>query len=422
MLPVKEERELSGESPSDEAWRQASDAVGTRLRQGEGSDVLPRRWRVARLSKRTLIAVEGLDALGLANDLTTNDLAREDRKAVAQTTAFLTAQGTLQQISLAVRTPQGLLLECDRTRLDAFAETLWKARLGRAVSFRWLKDMQVLALFPEDRSAQNEEQNKEQNKEQDEVQDEVLTLVDKQTGGRQTQAQQDTGQGKARDVAGYLFADPRKPLAAMRLWHRQAEQILSPLSLLWAEEEHFEGYRLARGVVERAEEWEGTAREGTSYRHGSHKYALPFVFGLDELGAMDWRKDCYVGQEIAARLKYRARDPKRHALPVRLLAGKEAGKGVVRGGDKVLVETHKHAGKEPKGTERTETSCGEVLYRVADEQQTILFVLFTLALLRGKKPLLAGRQLTILGASGERWQGELLLPRWLAGLAQRQES
>ena len=152
---------------------------------------------------------------------------------------------------------------------------------------------------------------------------------------------------------------------------------------------------------------------------------------------MDWKKDCYVGQEISARLKYRARMPKKHALPVRVQRGVDqvcvGGVGrelAVRAGDSVYVETK----------EGGETLCGEVLHAVATAQQTILLVLFQLASLRlappreqvGKQepsrreeelslPPSARKKLVVLCASGERLQGELLLPRWLAGLWETQQ-
>ncbi len=351
---------------------------------------VPARLCAARLSKRTVIAVEGEDALSFVDDLTTNGIARiagksSDKRSdkrvegEAQATAFLTAQGTLQQFCLAVRTPHGLWLECDRARLDVFAESLWKARLGRAVSFRWLKEMQVVGLFPE--------------------------TTDSPTASPKTMPGKNLGkilglQDEGKDTAGCLFADPREPLAAMRLWHKEAEAMLQTTALptlSWVEEKDYESYRLALGVVERAEEWEGAAR-------ASQKHAFPFAFGLDALGAMDWQKDCYVGQEIAARLKYRARVPKKHALPVRLSGGAGAGKADVCAGDKVFVETE-------EGIERL---CGEVLYAVVSEGQTILFVLFGLASLRlGLKG--AEKNLIVLCASGKRLEGEILLPSWLGG-------
>ncbi len=375
------------------------ESVKRRLQQGSAIDASPVHLRAATLSKRTLIAIEGSEAIEFANDLTTNNLARQSsensQEGGAQATAFLTAQGTLQQLCLAVRTPHGLLLECDRARLHAFAETLWKARLGRAVSFRWLKEMQVIGLFPENTLPENtlSENTLPENmlpenmlKEQSLAgASKVVVLAGKQ---QEKNAQQD-------EAAEYLFVDPRTPLAAMRLWHNDAEDALQTLALPWAEEEAYEAHRLALGIVERAEEWEGVAK----------KYALPFAFGLDALGVMDWQKDCYVGQETAARLKYRARAPKKHALPICVQDNENA----VRAGDSVFVETK----------EQSETLCGEVLYRVADEQKTILLVFFNLASLREKTPLSAGEKLVVVCASGERLQGELLLPRWLAEVLQK---
>ncbi len=460
MLRLKAEKDLS----QTNTWIQTARSVKRRLaRQGSVAvsvavaDAAPVRLRAARLSKRTVIAIEGDDALGFVEDLTTNSLAHaahesfEDDRDGALATAFLTAQGTLQQFCLAVRTPHGLWLECDRARLDTFAETLWKARLGRAVSFRWLKEMQVVGLFPENTQ-----------KSSNFVEPATGSTPRQDSPSRQEEARhkgQPTEKDEAADETGYLFADPRKPLAATRLWHNNAEDLLHTLDLTWVEEEDYESYRLALAVVERAEEWEGEKEKDEEGKNEekkdeekkdeerksvvTKKHALPFAFGLDDLGVMDWKKDCYVGQEISARLKYRARMPKKHALPVRVVDHGCVAQGVdqgredhgadqggedhrrARAGDSVYVET-KEAG---------ETLCGEVLHAVATAQQTILLVLFQLASLRlappreqvGKQepsrreeelslPPSARKKLVVLCASGERLQGELLLPRWLAGL------
>jgi folate-binding protein YgfZ len=45
--------------------------------------------------------------------------------------------------------------------------------------------------------------------------------------------------------------------------------------------------------------------------------ALLLENGFDELGGVDWKKGCYVGQEVTARMKYRALVRKR-LLPVRI--------------------------------------------------------------------------------------------------------
>jgi hypothetical protein len=45
--------------------------------------------------------------------------------------------------------------------------------------------------------------------------------------------------------------------------------------------------------------------------------ALLLENGFDELGGVDWKKGCYVGQEVTARMKYRALIRKR-LMPVRI--------------------------------------------------------------------------------------------------------
>jgi hypothetical protein len=69
----------------------------------------------------------------------------------------------------------------------------------------------------------------------------------------------------------------------------------------------YDRHRLALGVP-----------DGT--RDLTPEKALPMESGFDELNGIDWQKGCYMGQELTARMKYRALVKKR-LLPVAIEGG-----------------------------------------------------------------------------------------------------
>ena len=83
------------------------------------------------------------------------------------------------------------------------------------------------------------------------------------------------------------------------------------------------GYRVLAPVAQRqnpgADEFESydRLRIGLGIPDGSRDMppgeALPMEYGLDRLNAIAWTKGCYVGQELTARMKYKAQAKKRLA-------------------------------------------------------------------------------------------------------------
>ena len=132
--------------------------------------------------------------------------------------------------------------------------------------------------------------------------------------------------GAARAIGeGAAFVDPREPRLGARaiLPRAEAAVLADRLGIAAGGRERYEALRLALGVPEGGHDLEP-------------EKALPMESRFDLLNGIDWQKGCYIGQELTARMKYRALVKKR-LLPVAiegpapepgapvLLEGEEAG-------------------------------------------------------------------------------------------------
>lgn len=360
------------------------------------------------LDKRTLVLVAGKDAVAFLDGLTTNDIASAVRESRAISTAFLTPQGALEYLCLAFPTDEGVVLECERARLKNFAARLWRARMDCSVSFRWLQELNVASIFPNTFINSFPEC---------ETSTKVIAL----------------GSGLA---DGFLFKDPRAPLEAWRLYHKNAAGVAHAVGLPIASLSDYENYRLSLGVVENSEEL-------------ALPRAFPFEYGLDALATLSWQKACYVGQEITARMKYRARETKKHAFAVRIARSGVA----VQRGDKIYSDLANENSQSQVGK-----LCGEIIYvtsgcgsagsragsdsdtRVGETSadttakttaQTVVLALCNLARLReasqeqGKA--VDALSLTIMASSCEKSPAKnlaarLLVPSWLTTLFTREST
>ncbi|HVG82789.1 MAG TPA: folate-binding protein, partial [Methylomirabilota bacterium] len=136
--------------------------------------------------------------------------------------------------------------------------------------------------------------------------------------------------GSARAIGGGVaFVDPRDARLGARaiLPRAEAAVLADRLGLAAGGADRYHTLRLALGVPEGGRELEA-------------EKALPMESRFDLLNGIDWQKGCYVGQELTARMRYRALVKKR-LLPVAiegpvpepgtpvLIEGEEA--GVLRG-------------------------------------------------------------------------------------------
>ena len=151
--------------------------------------------------------------------------------------------------------------------------------------------------------------------------------------------------------AGVVYTDPRLLGAGVR-WALQADQIegLTKLGLTHATPEDFDALRIGLGLPDGSRDME-------------IEKALLLENGFEELRGVDFKKGCYIGQELTARTHYRALIKKRlmpvtiegHAepgTPLTTADGLEAGelKSVSGGRGLALVRLDKRGGPLHAGT------------------------------------------------------------------------
>ena len=125
--------------------------------------------------------------------------------------------------------------------------------------------------------------------------------------------------GAAREFAGGVaYIDPRLNSLGVRfLLPRDRLDAIAQAGFARGDADAYDRHRLTLGVP-----------DGT--RDLMPEKALPMESGFDELGAIDWQKGCYMGQELTARMKYRALVKKR-LLPVALDGAAVPGTAIMQG-------------------------------------------------------------------------------------------
>jgi folate-binding protein YgfZ len=217
---------------------------------------MPERFR-ALLTDRGVIRVTGEDARDFLQGLVSNDVRRvaPDRVIYA---ALLTPQGKYLFDFFIAEADGALLIDCERARLPDLVKRLTIYKLRAKAALEDVSDaFKVVAVWGD--------------------------------GG--------TGEtGSAEPVAGGVgFTDPRLAEAGRRL-------ILpadAPLpDATEAAPEAYDAYRLALGLPDGS-------------RDMVLEKAILLESGFDELNGVDWKKGCYMGQELTARTKYRGLVKKR---------------------------------------------------------------------------------------------------------------
>lgn len=217
------------------------------------------------LPHRSVIAVSGVDRVEFLQGLISNDTTKVSH-GHAIWAALLTPQGRfLNDMFVADGGHETLLLETERERAPA---------LARKLSMYTLRAKAKV----EDRSATME----------------VAVVFG-------------TGADKAIGIEhATSFADPRLPELGVRILTRagEAAALLGSHGFLPAMPADYDALRLSQGVPDGS-------------RDLPVEKALLLESGFDELNGVDWKKGCYMGQELTARTKYRGLVRKR-LFPVRL--------------------------------------------------------------------------------------------------------
>jgi len=226
--------------------------------------------RLVELENRGLLAVTGQDARTLLQGIISNDAERPTADCAIYAT-LLTPQGKFLHDFFVYEIGGVVMIECEGPRLADLAKRLTFYRLRAAVEFT-------------DRSAEFA----------------VLALVGPNAAAA-AGFDQSAAAGSARPLGGGIAAiDPRLAALGARLLVPAADAaaVSADLDAGPGTPEDYDRHRLALGVPD-----------------GSRDMAVEKSFllenNIEDLNGVDFRKGCYVGQELTARTKYRGNIRKR---------------------------------------------------------------------------------------------------------------
>ncbi len=223
-----------------------------------------------RLESRGLLAVSGEDRVEFLQGIVTNDVRRlgPERALYA---ALLTPQGKYLFDFFMIAEGERILLDCEAARREDLVRRLMLYRLRARVEIT-------------DLSAQRH----------------VWAILDGEPDGLPAEA------GAAQRLAGgTVYRDPRTAAIG---WRAVLPADVMPAYPLGGSSQ-YEARRIALGLADGSRDLEV-------------EKTLALEANLDLLGAIDFDKGCYVGQEITARTKHRGKVRKR-LLPIEV-AGSEA--------------------------------------------------------------------------------------------------
>jgi len=217
--------------------------------------------RSARLPSRAVVAVSGPDARGFLQNLVSNDVDRVGPNR-AIWAALLTPQGKYLFDFFIAEAGGRLLLDCEAARAEALVKRLSLYRLRSKIEIADLSGAFAVSAVFGDGAA------------------EALGLPE------------EAGAAAAR-VGGVVYVDPRLAAAGARAMLPPGE---APPPEATAEE--YDIWRLSLGLPDGSADLEVDK-------------ATLVESGFEALNGVDFRKGCYVGQEVTARMKHRGLAKKR---------------------------------------------------------------------------------------------------------------
>ena len=237
------------------------------------------------LPARGAIEIGGEDRVAFLQGLVSNDVAKASSERAIYA-ALLTAQGRYLFDFFIIARGDALYLDCEAARLAELQRRLAMYKLRAKVALRDASgDVAVAAAWGAGTGA-------------------ALGLS--------------AARAAKEFASGIAYLDPRlDSLGARFLLPREGIERIAALGFARSDADAYDRHRLALGVP-----------DGT--RDLAPEKALPMESGFDELGAIDWQKGCYMGQELTARMKYRALVKKR-LLPVAIDGAAVPGSAIMQG-------------------------------------------------------------------------------------------
>jgi transferase CAF17, mitochondrial len=233
---------------------------------------MPEHLAYAVLEDRGILEVAGEDRVAFLQGLVSNDVTKAG-PARALYAALLTAQGRYLHDFMVLDRDSAILLEGEAVRLDDLRSRLARYTLRSRVTLRIVSELFIAAAAFGAGAAR------------------TLALPEEP--------------GAARAFGGGIaYVDPRLAALGVRLLLPRADGALAlaALGFAAASPDEYERLRLIHGVPDGS-------------RDLPVEKALLIESGFDELHGIDWQKGCYIGQELTARMRYRALVKKR-LMPV----------------------------------------------------------------------------------------------------------
>lgn len=246
------------------------------------------------LPDRGIIKIEGPDARTFLQGLVSNDVERADGSGAVYA-AFLTPQGKYLFDFFIIGDGEILYLETAKSDVPDLIKRLTMYKLRSKATLEDVSGNMDVAVIFGDGS------------------DGVLT-----SGAAQ----------EKRSDGAILYIDPRLPAAGVRAILPEAADPAA-LDGEIADAEDFERHRIMLGLPEAPDDL-------------IKDKSILLESGFDELNGVDWKKGCYMGQELTARTKYRGLVKKR-LVPVSIDGTVETGTDILADG-KIVGDVRSVAG------------------------------------------------------------------------------
>lgn len=212
-----------------------------------------------KLEKRALIEISGEDARNFLQGLITNNINKVSENSSIYA-LMLTPQGKFLFEFFIFEIGGKLMLDCDRERINDLIKRLTMYKLRSKIEIRKNEDYTIISLIGEDSLKK-------------------LGLSG-QTGVTNKFSR------------GVVFADPRDINMGVRA-------VILPEDLTSLEKAEF-----TSGTIEDYEK-QRIMSAIPDHNDMEPDKSFPLQFSMEELNAVDFKKGCYVGQEVTARTKYR---------------------------------------------------------------------------------------------------------------------
>lgn len=246
----------------------------------------------ALLDSRAILKVAGPDARNFLQGLVTNDMNRVTSERAIYA-ALLTPQGKFLFDFFIVERNGGFWLDCAAERAADLKKRLTLYKLRAEVDISSEDGLAVAAV----------------------------------AGAFPPEAPEDAGPGTAWPLGGGIaFADPRIAALGFRIIAPRAalDALIADMDVVTRDEVAYDRHRLALGVP-----------QGGMDIEPDRSFLLESNF--DELNGVDFRKGCYVGQELTARTKHRGTIRKR-LIPVNVSGPLPQPGSAVTAGDVTIGE------------------------------------------------------------------------------------